>query len=293
MLSTTPYRRLTRAAMLLMMAMAIPAGAQAMGKICAEPVSHDIPKRPYKAPSGTTLMKTLMNTGGTERDRAITDEVLAGNVPGFLRDLTPVTIWGSKNGQPVAVTICVTPGYLSVGNDRDYVQVPLGLTAAAHIASELGFYLPTPKMVDSIYEEAIVQVSPSPMKPTSEMESTDYLVRHNKTVQSQLMRVGGKPKYLTAGHKKDIVLTKRLTEKRGRVAIYGWHRTNGKPIQPLSTVHGAEYADYSHGVRLVSSTAYLNGKRVPLAKLMKDPDLARLLTTEGPMDPNRLMASLR
>ncbi len=292
MSSNKPNRRLSRAAMFLMMAMAIPAGAQAAGKACAKPLSQDIPKRSAKAPSGTALMKKLMNTGGTARDRAITEEVLSGNVPGFLRDLTPVTLWGARGGQPVAVTICVTPGYLSVGTDRDYVQVPLGLTAAARIASELGFYLPTPKMVDAIYEQADVQVSPSPMKPTRQMESTDYLLRHNKTVQNQLVKVGGKPKFLTAGHKKDIVLTKRLTQKRGRVAIYGWHRTNGKPIQPLSTVHGAEYADYSHGIRLVSSTAYVNGKPVPLADLMKDPDMARLLTKEGPMDPNKLMASL-
>lgn len=292
MSSRLSSRRLTRAAILLTLAMAAPAGAQAADNICAKPLSQDIPKRSAKAPSGTTLMNKLMKTGGTARDEAITDEVLSGNVPGFLRDLTPVTIWSALNGQPVAVTICVTPGYLSVGHDNDYVQVPLGLSAAAHIASELGFFLPTPKMVDAIYEQAEVRVSPSPMEPTPQMESTDYLMRHNRTVQAQLVKVGGKPKFLTAGHKKDIVLTKRLTAKPGRVAIYGWHRTNGEPIQPLSTVHGAEYADYSHGVRLVSGTAYVNGKPAPLADLMKDKDMATLLTKEGPMDPNRLQSKL-
>ena len=46
----------------------------------------------------------------------------------------------------------------------------------------------------------------------------------------------------------------------GKIAIYGWHRLNGAPIQPLSTVHGACYADYSHGIRLVSETVLVDGK---------------------------------
>ena len=50
---------------------------------------------------------------------------------------------------------------------------------------------------------------------------------------------------LTAGPRKDLVLTSRLWLDPGKVAIYGWHRARGAPIQPLSTVHGAGYADYS------------------------------------------------
>lgn len=292
MSSRMPSWRATRVAMILVAAMALPGAAKASSDICAKPLTREIPRRSAKAPSGTALMKQLMNASGSERDRVIANQVLSGNVPKFMRDLMPVTTWGSWGGQPVAVTICVTPGYLSVGHDRDYVQVPLGLAAAARIASELGFYLPTATMVDAIYEEADIQVAPRPMAPTPQMESTDYLLRHNQTVRDQMVRVGGKPKYLIAGQKKDLVLTKRLTAKPGRVAIYGWHRTNGRPIQPLSTVHGSEYADYSHGVRLVSGTAYVDGKPVPLPKVMGNAELSRLVTNEGPMDPRRLMASL-
>jgi hypothetical protein len=75
---------------------------------------------------------------------------------------------------------------------------------------------------------------------------------------------------LLAGHKKDLVLANRLSSNRGRVAIYGWHRGNGDPIQPLSTVHGEYYADYSHGIRLVSRTAYVNGRPVDLRSLLTD-----------------------
>lgn len=39
---------------------------------------------------------------------------------------------------------------------------------------------------------------------------------------------------LLAGHKKDLVLTRRLVGRPDRVAIYDWHRLDGRPIHPLS-----------------------------------------------------------
>ncbi|MDE3029032.1 MAG: hypothetical protein KGH84_11600, partial [Paracoccaceae bacterium] len=79
----------------------------------------------------------------------------------------------------------------------------------------------------------------------------------------------------------------------GKVAIYGWQRTNGLPIQPLSTVHGAFYADYSHGIRLVSNTAFVNGKPHPLSDIFQDSGLAQIISAEGPIEhPHQLLASL-
>jgi len=84
-----------------------------------------------------------------------------------------------------------------------------------------------------------------------------------------------------------------LKPSPGRVAIYGWHRTNGRPIQPLSTVHGARYADYSHGVRLVSQTAFIDGKPIDLKDVIQDRELAVIVNDEGPIrDLNRLVESL-
>jgi hypothetical protein len=58
-------------------------------------------------------------------------------------------------------------------------------------------------------------------------------------------------------------------------------------------VHGAQYEDYSHGVRLVSATAYVNGVAQPLSNLLEDPALARILSSEGPIGaPEVLLASL-
>ena len=277
-----------------LIALAPAAPASAATDSCQAPLTREIPRRAARAPSGSALMQDLMATSGPARDRAIVDQVLSGNLPSFLRHLTPVTLAGKvASGAQVLITICVTPDYLAVGDDRDFVRVPMGLAGAARVANELGFLLPTPKMVDAIYSQAKVRVAPSPMTPGSKMASTAYLLQHDQTVDQQRARVSRQPGELTAGQKKDIVLTNRLLSHPGRVAIYGWHRPNGKPIQPLSTVHGASYADYSHGVRLVSRMAFVNGKEMPLSEIMQDRELAGIVSSEGPIgNAERLLAGL-
>ena len=261
---------------------------------CANRLSRDIPSRHARALPGSTVMEQVLNLRGAERDAIVVEQMLSGNVPRFLRNLTPVEFSGTlADGQDVNVTICVTPGYMAVGNDRDFVRIPMGLPAAAQIADEFGFFLPTTKMVDAIYAQAVVRLAPRPMQAGNMMTSTTFLVQHNQTVAGQRAPSGVELEELTAGQKKDLVLTARLFSHPGKVAIYGWHRTNGVPIQPLSTVHIARYADYSHGVRLVSQTAYVNGRAQPLAAIMQDPQLAQLVSSEGPIaNAQGLMASL-
>lgn len=270
------------------------AGTGAANQSCSKELTSKIPARKANAPSGKAVMQQVMRLGGSERDAVFTREALSGNMPSFLYDLTPVFFSGKlPDGQDIRMTICVTPDYLAVGSDSDFVRVPMGLPAAAEIADRLEFFLPTTKMVDAIYAQAGIHLAPSPMKPTNKMSSTDYLMRHNQTVEGQRAGFGRIPAALTAGQKKDIVLSNRLRKVPGRVAIYGWHRTNGKPIQPLSTVHGASYADYSHGVRLVSDTAYINGEARSLTSIMQDPQLSQIVSSEGPIARARgLLASL-
>lgn len=261
---------------------------------CKASLARAIPRRMGSALKGTQVVTKIMNLSGAQRDAFVAKQLLSGNMPSFLRNLIPVT-FNSKlsNGQKVQVTICVTPDYLAAGSDRDFVRVPMGLPAAAKVADKFGFLLPTTKMVDEIYAQARIRMAPSPMKPNSQMSSTSYLWEHNQTVEGQRVKMSRNPDLLTAGQKKDLVLSKKLRSAPGRVAIYGWHRTNGAPIQPLSTVHGALYADYSHGIRLVSATAFINGRPVPLADLLADRHMAGIVSKEGPISsPRRLMASL-
>ena len=261
---------------------------------CESNLTRAIPRRSRRSGDGAAVIGQLASVSGSARDGTVIQEVLSGNIPDFLRTLVPVTFTGDgPNGQQTRVTICVMPDYLAVGSDRDYVRVPLGLPAATRVAERFNMVLPTTRMVDAIYAQASVRLSPSPMEPGSQMASTGYFLRHNATVEGQRARSGGRLGQLVSGHKKDLVLTNRLDRNPGRVAIYGWHRRSGSPIQPLSTVHGAQYADYSHGIRLISRRAYVNGQAVDLRDLLADSRLAGLVSAEGTIRNRQLLASLR
>jgi hypothetical protein len=259
---------------------AIPAIAdRAAGAQCGPDLTRAIPRRDRGADGGRDVMAGVGDLRGSRRDARLIRALEAGNIPDHLRALVPVTFRGTgPDGRPARITICVMPDYLAVGSDRDFVRVPMGLPAAHRIAERFDMLLPTAHMVDAIHAQADVRLAPSPMTPGPQMESTDYFLRHNATVEGQRRATGAALGALVSGHKKDLVLTNRLARVSGRVAIYGWHRGNGRPIQPLSTVHGANYADYSHGVRLVSRTAWLNGRAVDLADLLADRRTAATLT---------------
>jgi len=260
-----------------------PVPARAGSNPCSPQLAREIPRRPGNAAAGSAVMASVGNGSGSGRDSALVAEALRGNIPSHLRDLQPVNFTGIVGGRQTQVTICVTPDYLAIGSDADHVRVPLGLPAALRVAEAFDMMLPTTRMVDAIYAQADVRVSPAPMPPTSAMSSTDYFLRHNATVEAQFARAGAGDGVLVAGHKKDVVIANRLANAPGRVAIYGWHRSNGDPIQPLSTVHGEYYADYSHGIRLVSRTAYVNGRATDLRGLLTDGQLAGLLNADGPL----------
>ena len=86
---------------------------------------------------------------------------------------------------------------------------------------------------------------------------------------------------LVAGIKKDVVVTNRLAERSNRVAIYGWHKLDGSPIQPLTIVHHAGYVDYSHGVRLMRRTVTMGNRPVDVRQVLCRADRAGLLSDEG------------
>lgn len=259
---------------------------------CASTLADSIPQRPSAAPDGSEFAGRIGSDGAQLREVAIKEEILSGNVPQFLLGLKPVTLTQRlANGREVTATICVMPDYLAVGSDRDFLRVPMNLHTAAEIADHLGFMLPTRKMVDAIYEQSDVRLRPQPMQPGPAMASTDYYVRHNRSVAEQIASLNAPLGALVSGNKKDVVISNRLAAQPGRIAIYGWHRPGGAPIQPLSTVHGASYADYSHGIRLVSDTVYIDGRPADIREVLKDPVLAAVLSDEGPVRTAALLGT--
>ncbi len=255
----------------------------AADSVCAF-AARGIPARPAQARGGNAFADSLAGLTEPERDRAIRDELLSGNLPPALRRVSPATVTGQgPDGTPVQLVLCVLADYLAVGADLDALRVPMGLDSARAVAAGFGFTLPTRRMVDLIYRQATVQLLPQPLPAGEAMRSTATYRQHQALVEQQRAAVGALPGALTAGHKKDLVISERLWRQPDRVAIYGWHRRADAPIQPLSTVHGARYADYSHGVRLVSETVLVDGLPRSIFDLLADPQWSSLLSDEGPL----------
>ncbi len=270
------------------------APAAMAGEGCPGSLVDHIPPHGESSPTGSAFAQQVATLSGSDRDAVIEAALLAGDLPPFLRHLKPVVLEGHRaRGGTARVLLCVTPDYLAVGSDADYVRVPMGLRPALAIARSFGFILPTTTMVDAIYAQAEVRLAPQPLPAGPQMRSTDYLWRHNGMIRAQRRALGAPLGRLVAGHKKDLTFTSRLRAMPQRVAIYGWQQPDGTPIQPLSTVHGARYADYSHGVRLVSATAYVDGQARSLYDILEDPDLAPIVSREGPIrDAAGLVAAL-
>lgn len=249
-------------------------------------LTRSVPTQPGRQLTGSQFTVSISGLDPRVREQAILHALLNGNMPEFLRKLVPVKLTSrSPGGQLITATIFVMPEYLSIGSDNDFLRIPMNLYTAAAVATQMGFILPTRKIVDAIYQQSAFHFAPEPMTAGPQMRSTEYYRVHNQKVQDQFRQIGASIGALLSGHKKDVVITNLLAKNPGHIAIYGWHRTNGVPIQPLTTVHGACYADYSHGIRLVSETVLLNGEMRSIYDLLADPLFANVLSDEGPI-PN-------
>lgn len=248
-----------------------------------------LPRRPAAAIGGAEFARRTSGLSFADRDRAVVAELERGNMPSFMGQLTPVRLKPSRSdNQALEATIWVTPDYLAIGSDDDFLYVPLTYYSATVIADRFGSVLPTASMVDAIYEQSAHHLAPAPLPAGPLMATNLYIAKHQQRIDAQ--RSGLPVGDLISGHKKDIVLSNRLGQYPDRVAIYGWHRAPGHPIQPLSTVHGARYVDYSHGVRLVSTTVVVDGRARSIYDALQDSRLAPVLSREGvTRDPWGLM----
>ncbi|WP_295687564.1 hypothetical protein [uncultured Nevskia sp.] len=262
----------------------IPSGRVTASSDCDAGLAASIPARSASASVGSEFVRRISGLDDDAREAAILAEVSAGNVPDYMRQLVAVSLTGRmRSGRDVEVTVCVVPDYLAVGSDEDSMLVPMRLSTALTAARRLGFMLPTRKIVNAVYQQAQVHLQPQPLPASDQMRSTAYYWHHTEMVHQQRLATGVPLGALTAGDKKDLVITNRLWRYPDRVAIYGWHRSSGSPIQPLSTVHGSRYADYSHGVRLVAAQVRFEGQWQALSDLLEDGALAELVSDEGAM----------
>ncbi|HEX7844878.1 MAG TPA: hypothetical protein VF476_03695 [Chitinophagaceae bacterium] len=228
--------------------------------------------------TGTDFYRQAAPMNWKDRDSLAVKEALAGNMPNFLKKFIPVnvSIIDSASGKTIKAIYYVSPDYLCIGTNEDWARINITPIAAQHIADSLHCFLPTRKMVDDIYKAAAIKLEPVPMYAFR--DSTPTMWHHHLIVEGQ--RKGRKG--LIAGIQKDVVISGKITRdgRPNRVAIYGWHKLDGKPIQPLYTGHINWWVDYSQGIRLIYRKIKVGNKWMDYKDVLKDKTLQRLLCDE-------------
>jgi hypothetical protein len=248
---------------------------------CSFPKHLSLPARANPAETGSEFYKAVFAIDRIQREELAKREILKGNIPSFLRSFVEITTSiTTAEGKTVTAVYFVLPDYLAIGSEQDFARIPLTPMTAQLVADSLHCFLPTSKMFDEIYKAASVKLEPVPMYALRDSAVTMY--QHNLIIEGQRRLRKG----LIAGIKKDVVITGRIPRdpKPDRVAIYGWHRTDGKPIQPLYTGHVNWYVDYSHGIRLVYRTIYVDKMPMDYVDVLKDKTLKALLCDEDDCD---------
>jgi hypothetical protein len=231
--------------------------------------------------TGSQFYKSITGLTRESREAIAVQEILSGNIPSFLKKMTQIRVAiNDSSGKVINAHYFVTPDYLSIGLDDDFARIPLTPGSAQRIADSFKCFLPTRKIVDDIYKQARVKLEPLAMFALRDSTPTFY--HHHLMIEGQRKGKRG----LIAGIKKDIVISSKLKKdtRTKRVAIYGWHKLDGKPIQPLYTGHISWYVDYSHGVRLIYRTIWVNRKPMDYVDVMKDNTLRKLLCDEDECD---------
>lgn len=247
---------------------------------CSSSKKIIVPVRNDSAITGTQFYKTAVAFHSHERDSFAVKEILSGNIPSFLKRFTKIhTSIVSAEGKKINAVYYVLPDFLSIGSDNDWARIPLSPMAAQQIADSFHCFLPTRKMVDDIYKAAKVKLEPVPMYAFR--DSTITMYQHHLIIEGQRKLRKG----LIAGIKKDVVISGKVSrDKPNHEAIYGWHKLDGKPIQPLYSGHINWWVDYSHGIRLIYRIIYVDGKPMDYIDVLKDQRLRKLLCDEEDCD---------
>jgi hypothetical protein len=255
--------------------------------ICIPIRRLNIPLRSPEAETGSAFMKRVAALPLNEREDEIYKTLSSGNIPDFLRNT--VTLNGEfadSSGTIHKVSYEAMPDYLAVGNDTDYCRIPMSPHTAQKLATLFGASLITSKLSDNIYRMADIKLTPFNYIPVGNAnELVKKFEEHNRQIEKQFAEAGGKKGELVAGIKKDIILSTRLKNQPTRVVIYGWHKVDGTPIQPVYSGHVDWYVDYSHGVRFINNQVMIDGKFFLFTDVLKDPVLYKIFSNEdNPME---------
>ena len=243
-----------------------------------------IPEREPNAMTGSEFMDSISDISFEERELRILEEISAGNIPEFLRQLSTITTrFEDSSGKSYTVTFEVMPDYLSIGSNADFCRIPIGPITAQKLADIFGATMPTRKLVDKIYDQSEIKLDPVPYYPVdNQNELVAKFIEHNVAIEKQREEKGAKLGNLTGGIKKDVVISNKIADpnRTHHVVIYGWHKLNGEPIQPLYNGHIDSYTDYSHGIRFINSRILIDGEIYDFKDILSDDRMFSIISDE-------------
>ncbi len=249
------------------------------------------PERAVRLPTAdepfdlSQFIKNLGSVPESARSEWFYEALAAGYMPNFLRQLKRVR---SRHAGHELI-FWVMPDYLSVGDNDSYLHVPMNARDALSLAQNWNMYLPTRKMVDLIYRQAGMLLPSVPLNINEIQDPMRLWLEHQERLDPELQKYAVRSGLLQAGHKKDLVMSPLLLDRADRAAIYGWQGTDGRLLQNLAPSIRSSYADYSMGVRLVAPFCLVDEQWMPLADVLRNPELAPLLSDEGTFDVDQLL----
>lgn len=234
------------------------------------------PLRVQGSMNGTQFGGSIVNMpSGKPRELAVFQQLSLGNIPDFLRRGLPISVThGSHHG-----VFWTMPDYLSIGEDGDFLRMPMRPTTAQKAANAFGAVLPTRKMANDIRRAMPLHIGFIGMSHRP-MASVATFGEHNDVIQKA---VAGRPPELGLdGPKKTVVIARKRPKEN--VAIYGGYWPTGKIVQGPEiqmSAHTIEYLDYSHGIRWISNMMFVDDTFMHIEEVLTHPELHVLLSDEG------------
>jgi hypothetical protein len=288
-----------------------------------------VPARPGSAIGGRAFMDTIKGESDPRdwgaRENAIVAQLVSGNMPDSLLTWITIDLAYKDSTRDLKGSVQVLPDYLAVGSDSDYVHVPLDPVSAQLVADRLNAVLPTGRICHAIYKQTaeknrINAIERDYWQPNNSLRrtaksgrtqaSTAAYLEHSEAIQAKMKAAGIALGELVAGHKKDVVIARRLIADANKVAFHGFYDSKGYPHEPCyenadrkpkpscdkdspTIAHHRRFSDYSQGVRLVNPWIIVNGERKRVADVLADKDLSPLISNEGPIVPPRIPNTIR
>ncbi len=272
------------------------------------------PRAKEGMPGGREFLKSLKDQSGSfspeQREIAILEQLKQGNVPEFCRHFASLTLHDKVKN--VTGTLEVMIDYIAIGNDDDYVRVPLSGLTMQKVADAWGCAIPTRKVVQEAYEQAtnkLVAHNLGFWQHGSMWQASNWAIMlHDDIIQGKYVCERGTkgppeaagrvemafelnhkgkcqlppphPLTLSSGHRKEVII--HPDDLSVHLAFYGWFQADGKAIQGAGGCkHGPAFADCSHGNRLCAPTLLVNGKTMSYADVLQDKDQFGVLSDAG------------